>query len=135
MSVGCVPRRRPDRFVYPAGYVGWVRVDYSVPNAPPLPIEDGCFLIKVPSSGRVQTSTPMDNGAAADEHYYEVDGKRQRLPSAGPRNKRMIQDGEVGKEQGRADLTFFVGTEAQWKSNPTRRPGNLNKSDKRGTVE
>jgi hypothetical protein len=28
-------RRPPSRFLIPSGYVGWVRVEYGVANAPP----------------------------------------------------------------------------------------------------
>ena len=30
-------------FLIPEGYVGWIRVDFEVPGAPPLPVE-GDFL-------------------------------------------------------------------------------------------
>jgi hypothetical protein len=127
---GCEQRRRPDRFLIPAGYFGWVEVEHGVTNAPLLPIEDRCFLIKIPQSGRVQTSTPMAYGWAKDEYYYEAEGQRQLLPSTGSGGGRRIWAGEIGGKGGRGSLMFFVGTEAQWKRNPTRRTGNLNKSGK-----
>ena len=34
-------RRPPERFLIPAGYSGWVRVDFRQKDAPPLPMEDG----------------------------------------------------------------------------------------------
>src|SRR5205814_9601725 len=50
-------RRPPSRFLIPSGYVGWVRVDYRVATAPPLPREGKYLLVKVARDGSLQTST------------------------------------------------------------------------------
>src|SRR6266550_392674 len=36
----------PYRFLIPEGYVGWVRVDFDVATAPPLPLEEGYRILK-----------------------------------------------------------------------------------------
>lgn len=41
-------KRRPSRYLIPDGYVGWVRIDYKIKEAPALPIEDGFYLKKLP---------------------------------------------------------------------------------------
>ena len=39
--------RRPDRYLIPQGYVGWVRIDYKIPGTSELPLEDGYFSYEV----------------------------------------------------------------------------------------
>jgi hypothetical protein len=127
-SAGCEKRRRPDRYLFPAGYVGWVETTFGAPSAPALPIEDRFFLIRVPENGRVQTSTLMEYGWAKDEYYYEDDGRRQALRSTGWGQGGMIWAGEIGSTGGRGTERFFVGTEAQWKRHQTRYMGNLHRN-------
>lgn len=124
---GCQQRRRPERYLIPAGYVGWVEVEYSVPNAPPLPIEDNSFLIRVPQSGRVRTSTPIEYGWAKNEYYYDVNGQRQRLPLTGWGGGGLIWAGYTGERQGRSIFKEFIGTEAQWRRSKDEEPGDLNR--------
>ena len=45
------------RFLIPEGYVGWIRVDFEVPDAPPLPVEGDFYILKFSNSGRLQTSS------------------------------------------------------------------------------
>ena len=33
-------------FLIPEGYVGWIRVDFEVPGAPPLTIENGFYILR-----------------------------------------------------------------------------------------
>ncbi len=44
-------RRRPERFLIPAGYTGWVRIEFRRKSAPPLPTEDGRLLLKLNEQG------------------------------------------------------------------------------------
>ena len=111
-------RRRPNRYLIPDGYVGWVRIDYKVKEAIALPIEDGFYLIKFPSDGHLLTSTPSEYGWAADEYYYFSDADRKPLNATGWGGGGMIWGGFSGSVQG-ADETYeavFVGTEEQFKS-------------------
>src|ERR1700681_1597540 len=56
-------RRPPERFLIPAGYSGWVRVDFRQKDAPPLPMEDA------------RPSTPFARFFVGTENQYrhEVD--------------------------------------------------------------
>src|SRR4051812_47464913 len=81
LAIACYnPRtRRPTRFLIPEGYVGWVRIDFGIKDAPPLSIEDGFYLIKIPASGLLQTSTDIEYGTAKDEYYYYSEDSRRLL--------------------------------------------------------
>ncbi len=52
--------RRPARFLIPAGFKGWVKIDFQVSNTKPLPVEDGRWLFNLDSAGHLQTSSPLD---------------------------------------------------------------------------
>lgn len=72
--------RRPNRYLIPEGFVGWVRIDYEVEGAPELPIEDGFRVYRIPSSGLLQTSSAVQSGWASDEYYYvDASGDREQL--------------------------------------------------------
>jgi hypothetical protein len=72
--------RRPYRYLIPEGYVGWVRVDFNVKDAPELPIEDGYYLLKIPPTGYLQTSSDDDDPKLHIAEYYYVCGEaRHRL--------------------------------------------------------
>lgn len=77
VATGCGGGRRPDRVLVPEGYVGWIKIRYSVADAPPLPIEDGYRLIRIPPSGLLQTSSNPEYGWARDEYFY-YSGERRR---------------------------------------------------------
>jgi len=63
-------KRRPSRYLIPEGYVGWVRIDFNIVAAAPLPVEDGYLLFRFPASGRLQTSFDLEYGWALDQYYY-----------------------------------------------------------------
>ncbi|MBZ5605795.1 MAG: hypothetical protein LAO79_26140 [Acidobacteriia bacterium] len=62
--------RTPDLWVIPDGYEGWVKIDYIVRNAPPLPLQNGHRIIQVSLSGYVQTSSELQEGWASDQFQY-----------------------------------------------------------------
>lgn len=109
--------RRPSRYLIPQGYVGWVRIDFNIKDSPPLPLEAGFYLFKFPESGRIQTSSNMEYGAAPDEHYYYAGDDRKALRSSGWGGGGLIWAGFNGGAQGAKEVHeyFFVGTEAQLK--------------------
>lgn len=116
-SVACQKQRRPSRYLIPEGYVGWVRIDFNINGAPPLPIEDGYFLFKFPASGRIQTSSDMEYGWANDEHHYYSGDTRTPLNESGWGGGGMIWAGFNGGKQGEKEVYqfFFVGTEKELK--------------------
>jgi len=63
-----------NRYLIPVGYEGNLTINYSVPNAPVLKIEDGYRLIKFPISGTVNTSTKGLTGKHKDYFYRYNNG-------------------------------------------------------------
>src|SRR2546429_9618871 len=110
-------QRRPSRYLIPEGYVGWVRIDFNIKDAPSLSVEDGYYLFKFPPSGRIQTSSDMEYGAAKDEFYYYSGDTRHLLKETGWGHGGMIWAGFNGGAQGEKEVHqyFFVGTEEELK--------------------
>ena len=61
-----------ERWIFPAGYVGWARLDYSVKGPSALSLDHGRYMIRVPRSGRVATST-VNNPSVDDNQYFTDD--------------------------------------------------------------
>ena len=112
-SAGCGSLVRPSRYLLPEGYVGWVRIDFKVADAPPTPVEDGYPLYQIPWSGILQTSSGFEYGEGLpDEYYYYSGSSRRQL-------KEELKDGEWTGEMIQRSFTsgvekpvmyFFVGT-------------------------
>ena len=128
LAIACYnPRtRRPTRFLIPEGYVGWVRIDFGIKDTPPLPIEDGFYLIKIPASGRLQTSTEIEYGTAKDENYYYSGDSRRLLKVTGWGSGGMIWGDFTGSDVDSkgAYLYSFVGTEEQFNNRPKEKDEN-----------
>jgi hypothetical protein len=73
------PITRAYRFLIPEGYVGWVRVDFDVPGAPELPVDDGFYIFKFQKSGRLQTSSSDNRISRYNEYYYYSDTTKYKL--------------------------------------------------------
>jgi hypothetical protein len=102
----------------PNGYVGWVRIDFKIKHSSALPVEDGYYLVKLPTQGHIQTSSDIEYGWATDEYYYYSNGKREVLASTGWGEGGMIWGQFNGSRQGPDEPPyqyFFVGTEEQFK--------------------
>jgi uncharacterized protein DUF6843 len=140
LGLGCEQQRRPSRYLIPDGYVGLVSIEYRVKGAPPLPIEDGFYLVKLPPGGLLKTSSAIEYGVAKDEYYYYSGATRRPLKQTGWSEGGMIWDGHIsGPPQSNdpafarvpwdAAKGFFVGTEVQLKESwfQTSRPSKLEK--------
>lgn len=68
------PSRPPWKL--PDGYSGWLRLDYSVDGAPALPPENGRYLVRMPRTGRMQTSTA--NSASIGTMTFASEGPKGR---------------------------------------------------------
>jgi len=110
-------RRPPERYLIPAGYNGWVRIDYCEKNAPPLPVEDGRRVIKFDVSGKAVTSSSPLAGHGKDEFFYDSGSHRTALSTAGVCKGGMIWEPETIVDPGSStpSLRFFVGTEDQYR--------------------
>lgn len=97
MPVGSQEKRRrlPYRFLIPEGYVGWVRVDFGVAGAPPLPAEDGYYVLKIPLTGRLKTSS-SDMIVRGEQYYYFSDDTKYRLKIDSQSPACMIQEHFMG---------------------------------------
>ena len=110
--------RMPAKIYIPDGYVGWVRIEYGVKGTPE---QESHFFEHIeyqrfPSSGLLQTSTPLKQGAASAA-YFSYSGA-----SIKPLSEHMIQGGTISwcvrKPDGsRLDVqfvTFFVGSKEEY---------------------
>ena len=108
--------RPPSRFLIPSGYVGWVRVEYGVANAPPLPREGKYLLVVLDKDGTRQTSSDLPAGWAHDQFFYYSGNTRQPLSNAGWCKGGMIWGEVVAKdEQSVTVQKLFVGDEDQFR--------------------
>lgn len=110
-------RRPPERYLVPAGFTGWVRVDYRQKNAPPLPVEDGHRVYKFNEQGIIATSADQFSGHGKDEFFYYSGNQRKPLSTAG-----VCKGGMIWQPQTLIDprtslpyARFFVGTEDQYR--------------------
>ena len=72
----CRHRSRVEVWLIPEGYVGWLRLDYSVQGSPPLPTENGNYVVRISRSGRLQTSS--DNNPSIDDNLNFIDKPQGR---------------------------------------------------------
>src|SRR5580704_8438072 len=74
---------RSSQFLIPEGYTGWIRVEFEVQGSPPLPMEGGGYILRIPDDGVLRTSSTEQFGWAKDHYYYySAQGKRS-LPDSG----------------------------------------------------
>ena len=109
-------RRPPSRFLIPSGYVGWVRVEYRVAGALPLPREGKYVVVRVGRDGTARTSSDLPEGWARDQFFSYSGNQRQTLSNAGWCKGGMIW-GDVVRRDEKAGLfqKFFVGSEDQFR--------------------
>lgn len=109
--------RHPTKFLIPAGYVGWVEVKYGRKGQPPLPMERGTYICKIPANATLATSSPLEGGWARDEYvYYSMDGRERPLPQTNWGEGGMIWGEAIGgPTDGPVSEWFYVGTEDQFR--------------------
>lgn len=110
-------RRTPERFLIPAGYNGWVRIDFRQKGAPTLPTEDGHVLLKLNAQGTLQTSSDPQQGHGEDDFFYYSSDRRTSLSNAGVCKGGMIWQIETMVDESTSTpfSRFFVGTEDQYR--------------------
>jgi hypothetical protein len=105
------PGHECPRYLIPSGYVGWIRVDYGVREAPALPIDpDGYYVHKLPVSGWLKTSTPNYFRSPCEGYFYYSGDQLRPLDST-----RAHWDDEHPPRQGHATRMLFIGTEKQYR--------------------
>ncbi|HLX84806.1 MAG TPA: hypothetical protein VKR59_12965 [Terriglobales bacterium] len=118
-------RRPPERFLIPAGFNGWARIEYRQKGAPPLPSEDGRLLLQLDAHGTLKTSSDPLSGHGRDDFYYyplnQAPGgaTSQRTPLS---NVGVCKGGMIWQVETMVDeptsipfTRFYVGTEAQYR--------------------
>jgi hypothetical protein len=107
------PNRPPFIYEIPAGYKGWVSVQFYRPDCPELPTEGEKIVVKLPPNGRLCSGTALGFGKAADEFYY-VDASGNRTDArADVFQEHVALEGTAPKS---IYERFFVGTEAELKT-------------------
>lgn len=119
--------RHPNRFLLPDGYVGWVDILYDQHDGPALPPIDGKRVLTIPATGLLKTVSSAEEGWGSDEYFYlSPDGRSRSLPQAAMGKGGMIWDEGFSGNHARHSLarreSFFVGTEAQYRSNKQPHP-------------
>jgi hypothetical protein len=101
----------------PEGYTGWVRIEFEVQGAPPLPVEAGQNVLRIPPDGLLRTSSPEQYGWARDTYYFYSSAGLRQLPDSGPQSLIWGKiNGEASGTSGREKYEeFFVGTNQQFK--------------------
>jgi hypothetical protein len=111
--------RKPAKIYIPEGYIGWVRIEYGVPDTPELERDwwGPWEYQKFPPSGLLQTSSTLGHGAAsADSFYYSEDGITKAIP-------REMEHGGIiswcvrkqdGTRHDREFITYFIGPETEY---------------------
>lgn len=110
------PTLHPSIFLVPDDYIGWVRLEYNLKDAQPVPVEDGVKVFKFPETGALYTSSSGPERGAGDEYfYYSQDGSRHPVPQDYRGGKGMIWGQYQGSRGGVMTMFgFFVGTEEEY---------------------
>jgi hypothetical protein len=108
---------RSSRFLIPEGYTGWIRIEFEVQGALPLPMEGGQYVLRIPSDGVLRTSSAEQYGWAEDHYYYYSAQGVRSLPDSGPAGLiwGKINGEEAGASGKRKYEELFVGTEQQFR--------------------
>ena len=124
ISMGVPIARHTTKFLIPKPYVGWIKIEYGR-SAPPLQMSKGKYICRIPASGVLATSSPLEEGWAKDEYlYYSEDGSTEVLPDTGWGGGGMIWAGSVSRDSASAKQftqNFYVGREDQYHRNGSQR--------------
>jgi hypothetical protein len=106
------------RFLIPQGYIGWIRVEFEAQGAPPLAMEDGEYIVKIPPDGVLRTSSAEQYGWARDHYYYYSAQGARPLPDSGSAALIWVKiNGEGSGISGKRKYEeLFVGTAQQFKN-------------------
>jgi len=117
----CRPAPVPELWVIPKGYVGWLRLDYAVANAPPLSLENGKYLVRPIGNHRVRTSSTNDTRVDQNDYMMEGPTGGQRLVfSTTPTSGYAVQNAYTVRALNAPTARFecvFVGTRVDFKAN------------------
>jgi hypothetical protein len=118
--LGCQdPGRQPLLYEIPAGYTGWVSVQFYRPDCPALPAEGDRQLIRVPRNGQLCTSSALGFGDAKDDYFFVDEAGRRTEARDRIHREHVALEGAAGSPTGKQIFErFFVGTEEDLKRAP-----------------
>jgi hypothetical protein len=121
--------KKASRFLIPAGYVGWLLLEFNVKNAPVVQEESGVNIFTFPSSGRLRTASPGPVDRAAHGYFYYTDDNSVSAVPLDYRNGKGMVWGEYsGSAKGEPCMFgFFVGSHEEYEK---RRNGSLSGVDR-----
>lgn len=109
-------RRHSTKIYIPEGYVGWIRVEYGVEGADPLPVEwrlPPPMLWNrevMPVSGLLRTSTRLDRTVGGEFYFYEGEKVRQAPDTIELCHLTSLHNFEfTDANEKREFITYFVG--------------------------
>jgi hypothetical protein len=108
----CEVQRRPYHYLIPRGYVGWFQIHHGRSDSPGLPIEDGSYILKIPASGELYTSTAFETGWAKDRCYYYSGSDQQGIEWGNWGHGGLIWGGIITYGDTETTLSYFVGSQA-----------------------
>ena len=123
ISMGALPiARHPTEYLIPDGYIGWVKIKRGE-DAPPLQLMNEKYICRIPQTGRLATSSLIEEGWARDQYsYYNDQGPTKTLRNTSWGGGGMIWDGKTEFEATngnsrprRMTEKFFVGSEDQYR--------------------
>jgi hypothetical protein len=106
----CLPMYR---FLIPEGYVGWIRVDFNIKDATPLPIEGDHLVFTIPESGYFRTPAKYMCGWPQDYYYYSGNSRKPIDSQTMIRWNGFASGAEPDVNKEIADY-IFIGTEAEF---------------------
>jgi hypothetical protein len=108
---------RPTKTYVPQGYVGWIKVEYNVPGAQPLPKDllGAWQYISIPETGLLRTSDTVSSHASTTiEYYYGDRASANRMPENLVHEgvvSFLIDDGKGNSIKEQFRLTFIGSTD------------------------
>jgi Carboxypeptidase regulatory-like domain len=104
-------------FLVPDGYVGWLKLECNVEDAPSTAIENALRIFRFPKTGVLLTSSGVpEAGAQRHYRYYMEDNSVQDISTDYRSGQGMVWGEKYGSKDGAIGrFYFFVGTEEQYK--------------------
>ena len=117
LSSACYHYRTPCVYEVPEGFKGWVLIRLERPECGPLPLENGKFVFRIPTSGVLCTSSGLETGWAKDEYFFVGKARTPILSTGwgGGGGVWLESNGQcgVGSRPAAVFAHFFIGSEAE----------------------
>jgi hypothetical protein len=117
LEVSRDPNLPASEFLVPDGYVGWLRLECNVKDAPPATVENNGRVFKFPKNGVLTTSSSVPEEGTEKRYLYFTEKDSTRNIATDYRHGHGMVWGETQGTRGGmlSQFYFFVGTEEQYK--------------------